>query len=186
MFHKGIPHLFEGNRCSRPTELSKPLEKSQPHLQFLRISMALVVVPSSSPFGKGRAEDPQALRRTARWWYLGRATPCSNMGAQQARALCLLFATKQQIWGFDLKHNLLPSSLSPNLKKPPLSQPGLRSTSSLLKWKAHRADSRIPDFNFRLTFIGSFLPPFPLFPSRTGSSATHDENLFLLGLLETP
>lgn len=59
MFHKGIPHLVEGNRCSRSTELSKPLEQSQPHVRFLRISMALVV--PSSPFGKGHAEDTQAL-----------------------------------------------------------------------------------------------------------------------------
>lgn len=47
-------------------------------------------------------------------------------------------------------------------------------------------DSRIPVFNVRLTIIGSFLSPLPLFPSRTASSATHDKNLFLLGLIETP
>lgn len=80
----------------------------------------------------------------------------TNMGAQQVRALCLLFATKQQIWGFDLKHNLLPSSLSSNLKKAALSQPSPRSNSSLVKWEACRTDSRIPDSNLRLTFICSF------------------------------
>lgn len=183
MFHKGTPHLAEGNGCSRPTELSKPLEQLQPHLQFLRISMALVVLPPCSFFGKGWAKDSQAFWRTASWCYLGRATPCSNMGAQQV----LLFATKQQFWGFDLKHNIsFPPLSALAIKNPSLSQPGLRSTSSLVKWEAYRADSRIPDFNFRLTFIGSFLPSFPLFPFRIDSSATHDENLFLLGLLETP
>lgn len=67
-----------------------------------------------------------------------------------------------------------------------MSQPGPRWPSGLVQCQGCRADSRIPNVYFRLTFIDSFVPPFPFFPSKTGSSATHGENLFLLGLLETP
>jgi len=61
------------------------------------MSVALVVLPPSPPFGKGQAEDPPGPLKTSKMVVFSRAMPCSNMGAQKAGALCLLFATKQQI-----------------------------------------------------------------------------------------
>lgn len=142
--------------------------------------------PTFFTLWKGRAEDPQALWRPARWWYLGGQHPAPIWELSKLELFAYYLPQTNKSRGFIWNIISFPPLSAPTFKKPPLSQPGLRSNSSLVKCEGHRADSRIPDVNFRLTFICSFLPPFPLLPSRTGSSATHGENLFLPGLLETP
>lgn len=60
------------------------------------------------------------------------------------------------------------------------------NSPSMFRREGDTLDNTISAFNVRLTLTGSFLSPFPWFPSRPASSATHDENMFLLGLTETP
>lgn len=164
--------------------IKKPLEQSEPHLKFVRISMALVVLPLSSTFGP---KDSLALWRPSRWWVSGgqHSAPIWELNKPELFAYYLP-QTNQLFRGLIWNIISFPPLSAPTFLKKSLSQPGLRANSSLVRWKGHRADSRISDIiNFRLTVIGNFLPLFPLFPPRTGFSATCGDNVFLLGLLKT-